>query len=64
MREAQRVENHEYWQDLHLPEKHHEHTPKRLHHLRSVTDVSPHGSGGKGEINDAGRRTGGVISQI
>lgn len=44
MREAQRVENHEYWQDLRLPEKHHEHTPKQLYHLRSVTDVSLHRS--------------------
>lgn len=54
MREAQRVENHEHWQDLHLPEKHHEHTPKRLHHLRSVTDVSPHGSRGRERLTKQG----------
>lgn len=56
MREAQRVESHEYWQDLHLPEKHqeHMHMPKPLYHLRSVTDVSRHGSRGRERLTMQG----------
>lgn len=54
MREAQRVENREYWQDLHLPEKDHGHTPKQLHHLRCATEVPPHGSRGRERLTRQG----------